>query len=109
MAKFNLLGIIGQTLRTKHAKNFEKATYEPKEEQWKKLKTILQKNSETEFGKKHGFWRLNSVDDYQKSVAINTHADLKPYLDKMINGEKNILTYQEALYYGMTTGSSGTP
>lgn len=109
MAKFNFISTLGQFLRTKHAKNFEKATLNPKEAQFKKLKNILEKNANTEFGKKHGFWRINSIKDYQENIGINTHSELKPYLDKMIKGEKNVLTYQEPIYYGMTTGSSGTP
>lgn len=109
MKKFNFISRLGQFLRTKHAKNFEKATFNPQDEQWNKLKTILERNSNTEYGKKYSFWRINSVKDYQESVKINSHADLKPYLDKMIKGEKNILTHQAPIYYGMTTGSSGTP
>lgn len=109
MAKFNFIGTLGQFLRTKHAKAFEKDTFRPEQAQWQKLKTILEKNANTEFGKEHGFWRINSIKDYQENVRINTHSDLKPYLDKMVRGEKNILTHQEPLYYGMTTGSSGTP
>lgn len=105
----SLLGTISQLLRLRHAKSFESATKNPREAQWKKLKTILNQNANTEFGKTYNFSGINSPEEYQKSVPVLLHKDLKPFLDRMVNGEKNVLTFEEPIYYGITTGSSGTP
>src|SRR5947208_1567228 len=104
-----LLGMFTQFLRSKHAKAFELATKNPREAQWQKLKTILGKNSGSEYGRKHNFSKINSIQEYQAAVPIVTHKELKPYLDKMVNGEKNILTTEDPIFYGMTTGSTGVP
>lgn len=102
-------GNLTQLLRSRHAKNFDEATKNPVKAQFDKLTSIISKNENTEFGKKHGFWKVHSVEDYQKNVPICNYDYLRPYVDKMIAGEKNILTHQEPLYYGMTTGSTGSP
>jgi hypothetical protein len=105
----SLLGGLSQLLRYRYASAFEKATFIPKETQWEKLKLILEKNANTEFGKKYNFSSIKSVADYQKLLPISKHSDLKPFLDKMVKGEKNILTAEEPLYYCMTSGSTGEP
>lgn len=105
----SLLGTVSQLLRRKHARAFEAASKNPRAAQWQKLKAILSSNSKTEFGKKYGFGSIGSIAEYQAKVPVFTHKELKPYLDRMVNGEKNILTFEEPVFYGITTGSSGTP
>lgn len=105
----SIIGAFSQLLRYRYAREFEKASYIPKETQWNKLKEILKNNENTEFGKKYNFSKINSVEDYQKAIPILKHTDLKPYLDKMVEGQKNILTAEDPIYYCMTSGSTGTP
>lgn len=104
----SFVGNITQFLRKKHYDNFQKASTYPLQAQWDKLRKIISNNENTEFGKKYGFWKINSIKDYQNLVPITTYNDLRPYVEKMLKGEKNILTYQEPLFYGMTTGSTGS-
>lgn len=106
-----ILGVVGQMMRKKHAKTFDIASHQPRQAQWQKLKTILKQNSQTEYGRKFNFEKIDSILDFQTQVPIVKHSDLKPWLDRMIeHGERNILTFQEPLFYGMTTGSStGVP
>lgn len=105
----SLLGSIAQLLRRKYVRQFELASAEPQQAQWNKLLGILQANAGTAYGRAHGFGEIGSVADYQARVPIVKHADLKPWLDRMIAGEQNVLTHQAPLYYGMTTGSTGPP
>lgn len=59
-------GNLTQLLRSRHAKNFDEATKNPVKAQFDKLISIVSKNENTEFGKKHGFWKVHSVEEYQK-------------------------------------------
>ncbi|MEK7432336.1 MAG: GH3 auxin-responsive promoter family protein [Cyanobacteriota bacterium] len=104
----SFVGNITQLIRKKYFNRFEEASKNPVKAQWEKLSEILSKNENTEFGKNYGFWKIHSVSDYQKALPILTYADLKPYVEKMLEGQKNILTHQEPLFYGMTTGSTGS-
>lgn len=104
-----ILGPLSQFLRRKYVRRFEAACAQPESAQWQKLKQILSANANTAYGQAHGFAAIDSISSYQEKTPIVTHAELKPWLDRMIQGEKNILTHQDPLFYGMTTGSTGPP
>ncbi|MGE3725551.1 MAG: GH3 auxin-responsive promoter family protein [Candidatus Sericytochromatia bacterium] len=104
-----ILGPISQFLRRKYVKRFEAACAQPESAQWQKLAQILKANAQTAYGQAHGFAQVDSISAYQDKTPIVTHAELKPWLDRMIQGETNILTHQAPLFYGMTTGSTGPP
>ncbi len=59
----------------------------------------------TEFGKKYGFSRLFNLKAFKKTVPIHEYDDLKPYIERMMNGEENIL-WNDAIYW--FAKSSGT-
>lgn len=59
----------------------------------------------TEFGKKYGFSRLFNLKAFKKTVPIHEYNDLKPYIERMMNGEENIL-WNDAIYW--FAKSSGT-
>jgi acyl-coenzyme A synthetase/AMP-(fatty) acid ligase len=105
----SFLGFVSQLLRSRYFKVFEKASYNPQAAQWEKLQEILTNHADTEFGKKYNFASIKSFSDFQKKVPVSTFADLKPYLDRMVAGEKNVLTSEEAIYYCITSGSTGKP
>lgn len=104
-----ILGPLSQFLRRKYVKRFEAACAQPEVAQWQKLEQILKANAQTAYGQAHSFGQIDSISAYQAKAPIVTHAELKPWLDRMIQGEKNILTHQDPLFYGMTTGSTGPP
>ena len=53
--------------------------------------TFLIKNgAKTEFGRKHNFKRIKNYEDWKKAVPIRDYEGLKPYVEKIISGEKNI-------------------
>lgn len=105
----SLIGPLAQFLRRKYVNRFETASAFPREAQRDKLMEILQANGGTAYGKAYGFDQIGSVADYQARVPIVRADALRPWLDRMLAGEKNILTYQDPLYYGMTTGTTGPP
>jgi hypothetical protein len=104
-----ILGPLSQFLRRKYVRRFETACETPQVAQWQKLQQILKSNAETAYGQAYGFGKIDSISAYQAQVPIVTHAELKPWLDRMLQGEKKVLTHQEPLFYGMTTGSTGPP
>ena len=102
-------GAISQFLRLPAGRRFEQATWQPQAAQWHKLQQILKRNAGTEFGREHGFAAIKSVADYQRAVPIRSHAQLRPWIDRMIAGEANLLTHQPPIYYCVTSGSAGAP
>lgn len=55
------------------------------------LLNIIQKASQTEFGKKYNFESIKNITDFQKKVPIHSYEDLFPFIQRMMRGESDIL------------------
>ena len=73
------------------------------------LKKIIRQNRNTAFGKAHHFDAIRSVEDFRRNVPVSTYEDFAPMLEKMKDGEKNLLTSSKVLGFSRTSGSSGVP
>ena len=61
------------------------------------------------FGKDHGFTDIRSYDDFKKQVPIRDYEELKPYVEKVLHGESDILWKGKPAYFAKTSGTtSGT-
>jgi hypothetical protein len=76
-----------------------------KKEQAEKLFHILNKNSTCEYGRKYDFKSINKVAEYQRTVPLTTFEDYSESIEKIKNGEKNILTKEDVLLLELTSGS----
>jgi hypothetical protein len=45
----------------------------------------------TEWGKKYGYESICSPQEFKDRVPIQDYDSLKPYIERMVNGEENIL------------------
>ena len=79
------------------------------EVQRKQLEAILRRNRETEYGVRWGFAGIHSLRAYQERVPLSRSEDYQEYIERLIAGERNLLTRSEPVYYAITSGSMGTP
>jgi len=70
------------------------------------LKEILENSSNTEFGNKYNFNNINSISEFQNNVPISQYADMRPWVDKIADGKKNVLTNEEVIMFEETSGSA---
>ena len=89
--------------------SFDKLTEAPRVAQKEYLLQILKRNRDTEYGHKYNFATIYNERDYQKDVPINRYQDLEPYIEKIINGCKNVLTAEMPFMFNLTSGSSDKP
>ena len=73
------------------------------------LRDLLERNSETEYGKKWGFSGLRTVKDYQRQVPLSRYDDYEPFIERQIGGEKGLLTADEPVFYCISAGSTSQP
>jgi hypothetical protein len=52
---------------------------------------------------------VRTPEDFAKAVPIRTWTDFEPYIDRMTAGEENVLTAEEVLFYGRSSGTTGRP
>jgi hypothetical protein len=60
----------------------------------------------TEFGKKYHFSRLFTVKDFKRNIPIHEYEDLKPYIERMMNGEENILWNTPVKWFAKSSGTT---
>jgi hypothetical protein len=78
----------------------------PKETQHKVFLDLIQQAKNTQFGKDHSFDQIITFEDFAKNVPIRDYEDLKPYIDKVVKGEENVLWKGKPLYFAKTSGTT---
>ena len=78
----------------------------PIETQQKVFKSLLFQAKDTLFGKDHHFYDIKTFSDFAKNVPVRDYEALKPYVDKMVQGEENILWPGKPLYFAKTSGTT---
>ena len=78
----------------------------PLETQAKTFNKLLLKGTDTEFGRDHNFSIIKNYEDFKNQVPIRDYEGLKPYVDKVVKGEKNILWPGHPLYFAKTSGTT---
>jgi len=67
---------------------------------------LIQSAYATEFGKKHSFQHISDFKDYQKAVPLQTYDDLKPYVDRLREGEQNLIWPSEIKWFAKSSGTT---
>jgi hypothetical protein len=60
----------------------------------------------TKFGIDHDFININNHDDFIKRVPIRDYEELKPYVERAVAGEENILWPGKPIYFAKTSGTT---
>lgn len=70
---------------------------------------LITTGKRTLFGKDHGFDIIKNHEDFKKQVPIRDYEELKPYVEKVLHGEPDILWKGKPAYFAKTSGTtSGT-
>ena len=67
---------------------------------------IVRQARDTNFGKDHAFSEINNYEDFKKKVPIADYEELRPYIDRVVNGEENVLWPGKPLYLAKTSGTT---
>ena len=90
-------------------RDFQNAAKNPAKYQKKRLLQILSRNAETEFGKRHGFFSVKNPADYKNAVPARVWTDFEPMMSRIVQGEKNVLTSEDIIFFARTSGTTGSP
>lgn len=67
----------------------------------------LNENRDTEFGRHYGFAQIDSVREYQNKVPLSNYEDYARDIERIMDGEKKILTARDAVYFCISSGTVG--
>ena len=73
------------------------------------LMKILNDNKDTEYGKKYGFADITTVEEYQKRLPVIVYDNIADEIERMCNGEQNILTAYPYQHMNETSATTGVP
>lgn len=79
---------------------------EPAKTQKKVFENLIKKAQNTQFGKDHHFSEIKTHQDFVQRVPIRDYEALKPYIDKVVQGKKNILWKGKPIYFAKTSGTT---
>jgi len=87
-------------------KSIQKWANNPIETQEKVFKELIKEASNTNFGKDHNFNTIKTHDDFVKQVPVRDYESIKKYVDRVVEGEENILWKGKPLYFAKTSGTT---
>ena len=74
--------------------------------QQKTLLDLLQKAKNTEFGTKFKFNDISSYKSFAENIPINGYEELKPYIERTMSGEQNILWPTPIRHFAKSSGTT---
>lgn len=103
---FSLKSVLAKPFASRVKKSILKWANSPIETQEKVFQNLVSEGVKTQFGKDHDFININSHSDFVKRVPIRDYEDLKPYIERVVAGESDILWKGKPLYFAKTSGTT---
>jgi hypothetical protein len=61
---------------------------------------------DTAFGRDHHFGDINSYEDFKKNVPVRDYEELRPYIERIVHGEENVMWPGKPAYLAKTSGTT---
>ncbi|MFC7346636.1 GH3 auxin-responsive promoter family protein [Chryseobacterium zhengzhouense] len=90
----------------KHVQKAEEFKNNAEKNQEELLLSLVDTAKKTLFGRTYGFENIKSVKDFQEKVPIADYEDLKPYIEKVKRGQRDILWIETPEYFAKTSGTT---
>ena len=87
-------------------KRIQKWANKPIETQEKLFQDLISIAASTTFGKDHDFISINAYSDFIKRVPVRDYEALKPYVEKVVKGQENVLWPGKPIYFAKTSGTT---
>lgn len=106
---FTLMGIrsvLAKPLAAYVAAQTKKWSLHPGPVQQKTLAELVKFADSTAFGRDHHFFDIKTYDDFKRHVPVRDYEDLKPYIDRILTGEEDVLWTGKPAYLAKTSGTT---
>ena len=87
-------------------KQINKWKYNAVAAQEQTLVQLVKNAQHTAFGKDHQFTSINNYHDFKAHVPIRDYEGLKTYIDRVVEGEENVLWKGKPQYFAKTSGTT---
>lgn len=91
---------------TPRQKEFDTLFQRGASDQRRQLSGLIERARKTEWGKKYDFSTIRSYETFCRRVPLQTYDDVKPYVQRMINGEADILWRGRTKWFAQSSGTT---
>jgi len=88
------------------ARRIKKWSQHPIETQQKVFGELIEGARNTAFGKEHHFDKIKTYEDFKENIPIRDYEGIRPYIDRIIAGEKDVLWKGKPIYFCKTSGTT---
>ena len=74
--------------------------------QQKVLEDLIGQAKNTQFGQDHHFSEIKTAENFAKQVPIRDYEELKPYVERLVQGEEDVLWKGKPIYFAKTSGTT---
>lgn len=67
---------------------------------------LINQAQDTEWGKKYDYRSIRNQEQFKSRVPLQDYESLKPYIERMLNGEQNILWNTEIKWFAKSSGTT---
>lgn len=103
-----ILNSIVSWLMVKRLNQIDLFCKHPVETQQETFFNLIKKAKDTEWGKKYDYKSLlnKDIEEYQKRVPVQTYDEIRPYIDRVRKGEKNVLWSGDIRWFAKSSGTT---
>ena len=87
----------------------EDITFNPMQSQEEFVMRLIRENAKTAFGRNHGFEFIRSMEEYRQRIHVTTYEDYIQYIERIVNGERNVLTAYQTEHLSLHHGYKVLP
>ncbi|MHA1268387.1 MAG: GH3 family domain-containing protein [Candidatus Helarchaeota archaeon] len=102
-------GILIQKFIKYFDKFIKKDLENPTEVQENLFYKIIKRNSNTDFGKRHHFNEIRTIENYQEKCQPQKYEYFRPYIEQIFQGNLNSLFNAHLVCFGQTPGTTSEP
>lgn len=70
------------------------------------LRRLVNEAANTEWGQKYDYKTIKSYEEYRKRVPVQNYDDIKPYVERLRAGEKNVLWPSAIRWFAKSSGTT---
>ncbi|MFW6101170.1 MAG: GH3 auxin-responsive promoter family protein [Bacteroidota bacterium] len=93
-------------LNVKRMYQIEMFKTHPVDVQREQLFKLINKAEDTEWGKKYDYPSIESIRDFQERVPVNRYEDMKPYIERLLQGESDLLWPGTIRWFAKSSGTT---
>lgn len=78
----------------------------PEDVQHELFEKLIEQGTQTVYGKQYHFHQIQSYSDFKELVPLNNYESLKPWIDRLMEGEQHLLWPQDTKWFAKSSGTT---